>query len=43
MCEEIPVWSFFLYALRAFSKMSLKLEVVAVGMGGLEDGPGAGD
>ena len=33
----------FLYSLRAFSKMVLKLEVDTVGVGGLEDGPGAGD
>ena len=33
---------FFLYSLRAFSKMELKLEVDTVGAGGLEDGPGVG-
>ena len=33
---------FFLYSLRAFSKMRLKLELDTVGSGGLEDGPGAG-
>ena len=33
----------FLYALRAFSKMSLKLEVDAVVAGGSEDEPGAVD
>ena len=32
---------FFLYSLRAFSKMMLKLEVDTVGFGGLEDEPGA--
>ena len=32
----------FLYALRAFSKMRLKLEEDTVGFGGLEDELGAG-
>ena len=36
------LFSFFLYSLRAFSKMELKLEVDIVGAGGLEDGPGVG-
>jgi hypothetical protein len=34
---------FVLYSLRAFSKMMLKLEESAVGVGDLEDEPGAGD
>ena len=33
----------FLYALRAFSKMRLKLEEDTVGIGGLEEEPGAVD
>ena len=33
---------FFLYSLRAFSKTRLKLEEDTVGVGGLEDEPGAG-
>ena len=33
----------FLYSLRALSKMRLKLEEDTVGIGGLEDGLGAGD
>ena len=34
---------FFLYSLRAFSKMMLKLEVGTGVVGGLEDEPGGAD
>ena len=34
---------FFLYSLSAFSKTTLKFEVVVVGIGCLEEEPGVGD